>query len=61
LTNKKDLGAIAMNYDNVYIASIAMGANYQQTLTAIKEAEAYKGPSLDYSIFALHKSRHRHE
>jgi pyruvate-ferredoxin/flavodoxin oxidoreductase len=45
-TNKKDLGAIAMNYDNVYIAQIAMGANMAQTLTALKEAEAYRGPSL---------------
>jgi len=46
LTNKKDLGAMAMNYENVYVAQIALGANYAQTLTAIKEAEAHKGPSL---------------
>ena len=44
--NKKDLGLIAMNYDNVYVAQIAIGANYQQTLTAIREAEAHPGPSL---------------
>jgi len=45
-THKKDLGAMAMNYDNVYIAQVAMGANYQQTLNAFKEAEAHKGPSI---------------
>jgi len=45
-TNKKDLGLIAMNYDNVYIAQIAIGANYAQTLNAIKEAEAHRGPSV---------------
>jgi len=45
-TNKKDLGLMMMNYDNVYIAQIAMGANYQQTLNAIREAESHKGPSI---------------
>ena len=45
-TGKKDLGAMAMSYGYVYVASIAMGANKQQTLKAIREAEAYKGPSL---------------
>ena len=45
-THKKDLGAMAMNYPNVYIAQIAIGANYAQTLTAFKEAEAHKGPSI---------------
>jgi pyruvate-ferredoxin/flavodoxin oxidoreductase len=45
-TQQKDLGAMLMNYDNVYVAQIAMGANYMQTLTAIKEAEAHKGPSV---------------
>jgi len=43
---KKDLAQIAMSYGYVYVAQIAMGANYQQTLTAIREAEAYDGPSL---------------
>ncbi|SHN49177.1 pyruvate:ferredoxin (flavodoxin) oxidoreductase [Desulfovibrio litoralis] len=43
---KKDLGAIAMTYGYVYVASISMGANKQQALKAIKEAEAYKGPSI---------------
>ena len=35
-----------MSYGNVYVASIAMGANRQQTLTAIREAEAHNGPSI---------------
>jgi pyruvate-ferredoxin/flavodoxin oxidoreductase len=43
---KKDLGLMAMSYGNVYVASIAMGANDTQTLRAILEAEAYDGPSL---------------
>ncbi|WP_461210451.1 pyruvate:ferredoxin (flavodoxin) oxidoreductase [Desulfocurvus sp. DL9XJH121] len=45
-TGKKDLGAMAMTYGYVYVASVAMGANKQQMLKAFKEAEAYKGPSL---------------
>ncbi len=43
---KKDLGMIAMTYGNIYVATIAMGANDQQTLKAIQEAESYDGPSL---------------
>ncbi|MDI6877942.1 MAG: pyruvate:ferredoxin (flavodoxin) oxidoreductase [Desulfitobacteriaceae bacterium] len=43
---KKDLGLIAMSYGYVYVAQIAMGANLNQTLKAIAEAEAYHGPSL---------------
>ena len=46
LTNKKDLGAIAMNYPNVYVASVSLGANMQQTITALKEAEEHNGPSI---------------
>ena len=45
-TRKKDLGAMAMTYGYVYIAQIAMGASQSQTLKAIKEAEAYPGPSV---------------
>lgn len=45
-TNKKDLGAIAMNYPNVYVASVSLGANMQQTITAFKEAEEHNGPSI---------------
>lgn len=43
---KKDLAGIAMTYGYVYVASIAMGADYNQTVKAISEAESYKGPSL---------------
>ncbi|WP_066645706.1 pyruvate:ferredoxin (flavodoxin) oxidoreductase [Christensenella timonensis] len=43
---KKDLGAIAMTYGYVYVASVAMGANQSQLLKAMQEAEAYPGPSL---------------
>ena len=43
---KKDLAQIAMTYGYVYVAQVAMGADYQQTLNAIMEAEAYDGPSL---------------
>ena len=43
---KKDLAQIAMAYGYVYVAKIAMGANPEQTLRALREAEAYDGPSL---------------
>ncbi len=43
---KKDLGALAMTYGYVYVASVAMGANMAQTLKAMREAESYKGPSM---------------
>ena len=43
---KKDLGLIATTYGYVYVAQIAMGADQAQTLKAIREAEAYDGPSL---------------
>jgi len=46
VTKKKDLGAIAMSYGYVYVAQIAMGADMNQCLKAIQEAEAYPGPSL---------------
>ena len=43
---QKDLAAIAMSYGYVYVAQIAMGADYNQTVKAITEAESYPGPSL---------------
>jgi pyruvate synthase len=43
---KKNLAEIAMAYGYVYVAQVAMGANPTQTLTALKEAEAYEGPSI---------------
>ena len=45
-TKKKDLASIAMSYGYVYVAQIAMGADYNQTVKALAEAEAYNGPSL---------------
>jgi len=43
---KKDLGAMAMSYGYVYVAQVGMGASQNQLLKAMREAEAYKGPSL---------------
>lgn len=43
---KKDLGQIVMSYGGIYVAHIAMGANEQQTIEALREAESYDGPSL---------------
>jgi pyruvate-ferredoxin/flavodoxin oxidoreductase len=43
---KKDLALQAMSYGNVYVARVAFGANPQQTLLAMREAEAYEGPSI---------------
>ena len=45
-TAKKDLGAIARSYGNVYVAQVSMGANDQQTTKALLEADAWPGPSL---------------
>ena len=46
VTKKKDLAKIAMSYGYIYVAQVAMGADYNQCLKAFKEAEAYNGPSL---------------
>lgn len=46
ITKKKDLGLMATSYGYVYVAQIALGADKNQAFKAIKEAEAYKGPSL---------------
>ena len=43
---KKDLARIFMSYDNVYVASISLGGNMQQTIKALDEAEEHKGPSI---------------
>ena len=43
---KKDMASIAMSYGYVYVAQISMGADFNQTVKAIAEAEAYPGPSL---------------
>ena len=43
---KKDLGSMLMSYGNVYVAQVAMGADYNQLLKAIREAQNYNGPSV---------------
>ncbi len=45
-THKKDLGALARVYHNVYVAQVALGANMQATINAFKEAKEHKGPSI---------------
>jgi len=45
-TKKKDLGLMAMTYGYVYVTSVSMGANKNQLIKALKEAESYPGPSL---------------
>lgn len=45
-TYKKDLGRMMMTYGTVYVASIALGANFAQAIKALKEAEAFPGPSI---------------
>ena len=45
-SGKKDLGLMAVTYGNVYVAQIAMGADMNQTIRAMREAESYRGPSL---------------
>lgn len=43
---KKDLGLIARTYENIYVASVAMGANYNQSVKAFREAQDFPGPSI---------------
>lgn len=45
-TYKKDLGRMMMTYPDLYVASVALGANYQQTINAITEADSYNGPAI---------------
>ncbi|MDR2191935.1 MAG: pyruvate:ferredoxin (flavodoxin) oxidoreductase, partial [Endomicrobium sp.] len=45
-TPKKDLGMISMTYGNIYVAQICMGANMNQAVQALAEAEAYNGPAI---------------
>jgi pyruvate-ferredoxin/flavodoxin oxidoreductase len=66
-TPKKDLGLLAMDYENVYVAHVAYGAKDIQTIHAFNEAEAYPGPSLiiAYSPCIAHgidlKTNHQHQ
>ena len=61
-TPRKDLAMMAIAYGNVYVAQIAMGANNEQALVAMREAEAYDGPSmiLAYSQCIAHGTDLRH-
>ena len=52
---KKDLGLIAMTYDNVYVASVALGARDEHTLKAFIEAEAHKWSISNYCLQSLHR------
>merc|ERR1719201_2528292 len=56
---KKDLGGCFMSYQNVYVASVAIGANFQQTVRAFQEAEAHPGPSvvICYSPCIEHRAK----
>jgi len=66
LKQKKDLGLLAMQYDNVYVASVAIGADQEQTLKAFLEAEQHDGPSIiiaychspEHGIDMKHPSRY---
>ena len=52
---KKDLASIAMSYGYVYVAQISMGADFNQTVKALAEAEAYPGPSPDHRLRSLYQ------
>ena len=58
-TPRKDLAMMAIAYGNVYVAQIAMGANNEQALVAMREAEAYAGTSLILSSFFAFRSLSR--
>ena len=60
-TKKKDLGRMAMTYGYVYVAQVALGADMNQCIKAIKEAEAYKGPSLIIAYFFVCHMRDEEE
>ena len=50
---KKDLGAMAMAYQHVYVASVAIGANYKQTVEAFAEAEKYETWRFKMKVLAI--------
>ena len=60
---KKDLAYMMMTYGSVYVAQVALGADFNQTLKAFREAESFPGPSLIIAYSPLHQSRHprRHD
>ena len=53
-TPKKDLAAIAMTYGYVYVAKVALGADFNQCIKAFVEAESYNGPFDNYCLFSVH-------
>ena len=59
-TGKKDLGAIARAYGNVYVAQISMGANELQTTKALARGRRLAGPVAGHRLQHLHRPRHRH-
>ena len=59
-TAKKDLGAIARSYGNVYVAQISMGANDQQTTKALLGGRCLAGPVIGHCVQHLHRPRDRH-
>ena len=59
-TGKKDLGAIARAYGNVYVAQISMGANELQTTKALARSRRLAGPVAGDRLQHLHRPRHRH-
>ena len=60
-TAKKDIGAEARRYGDVYIAQIAIGANDVQTVKAFAEAEAWPGVVAHRRLLHVHRARHRHD
>ena len=58
-TKKKDLAGMAMSYGYVYVAQIAMGADFNQTVKAITEAEAYPGTVTYYRLCTVYQPRNQ--
>ena len=59
-TGKKDLGAIARAYGNVYVAQVSMGANDLQTTKALARGRRVAGPVAGHRLQHVHRPRHRH-
>ena len=59
-TRKKDLGQMAMTYGYVYVASVAMGANKNQLMKALVEAESYRRAVPDHRLCPVHQPRDQH-
>ncbi len=59
-TPRKELALQAIAYGYVYVAQVALGGSPEQTIQAMRDAEAYDGPSLDPRLQSLHRTWHRH-